>query len=244
MLYSGQVGRYSSGEAIGILTLESSPVAFIPGDVNNATTYPFPVRYQNVPGYTVEKAISGDISIYDNLLTAAKSLQQQGVKAITGGCGFMGLHQPRLAKEIEIPVFLSSLMQIPFISATIGSGKKIGVITANAENLSENLLKSVGVSDSSNLRIIGLENSPNFTQFAIEESGRLDEDAVREEILKTSEILVESDKSISAILLECSLLPPYSSSVQEMIDLPVFDYITMIKFIFSAVVQIPYKGFI
>ena len=60
MIYYGRKGQYTGGEAIGILTLESSPVAFIPGDVNNATTYPFPVRYQPVKGFSVQKAIGKD----------------------------------------------------------------------------------------------------------------------------------------------------------------------------------------
>ena len=244
MIYHGKKGQYSGGEAIGILILESSPVAFIPGDVNNASTYPFPVRYQHVDGFSVQKAIGKDPSIYINILGAAKSLVQQGVRAITGGCGFMGIHQPRLAKEIEVPVFLSSLIQIPFISSIIGINSKLGVITADAKNLTEDLLTAVGVSNLSNLIISGLENRPIFYQFAIEERGCLDEVAVKEEVVDTAKKLVAEDPDIRAILLECSLLPPYALSVQEEVNLPVFDYVTMIKFVFSAVVQRSYSGFI
>lgn len=244
MIYSGKKGQYSGGESIGILILESSPVAFIPGDVNNASTYPFPVRYQNVDGFSVQKAISKDPSIYINLLEAAKSLAQQGVRAITGGCGFMGIHQKKLAKEIEVPVFLSSLTQIPFISTIIGIDSKIGVITANAQNLTEDLLAAVGVSNSSNLIIAGLEDQPNFDQFAIKEMGCLDDEAVKDEVVGAAEKLVAGNPDIRAILLECSLLPPYALSVQEAVNLPVFDYVTMIKFVFSAVVQRSYKGFL
>ncbi len=47
MLCKTRKGQASSGEAIGILLLDTS-VPFIPGDVANATTYDFPVRFQNV----------------------------------------------------------------------------------------------------------------------------------------------------------------------------------------------------
>ena len=244
MIYSGKKGQYSGGEAIGILILESSPVAFIPGDVNNASTYPFPVRYQNVEGFSVQKAIGKDASIYMNLFAAAKSLVQQGVRAITGGCGFMGIHQPKLAKDIEVPVFLSSLMQIPFISAIIGADSKLGIITADSRNLTEDLLIAVGVSNSSNLIFGGLEDRSNFHQFAIEEVGFLDEEAVKAEVVDTAKKLVAIDPDIRAILLECSLLPPYALAVQEAVNLPIFDYVTMIKFIYTGVVQRSYKGFI
>lgn len=244
MIYKGKKGQFSTGEAIGILTLESSPVAMIPGDVNNATTYPFPVRYQKVDGFSVQKAIGKDPTVYNDLLQAAQSLVQQGVKAITGGCGFMGIHQPKLARELDVPVFLSSLMQIPFITGLIGADAKLGVVTADASNLTEDLLAAVGVSDSSSLIIGGLEEQPNFYQFAIEEKGYLDVDAVQSELVGVAQHLVSNNPDVRAILLECSLLPPYSAAVQEAVNLPVFDYITMINFVFSAVVKHRYKGFI
>ena len=56
MIHKTQKGQVSSGEAIGILLLDTS-VPFIPGDVANATTYPFPVRFQKVEGFTVALAI-------------------------------------------------------------------------------------------------------------------------------------------------------------------------------------------
>ena len=70
----------------------------------------------------------------------------------------------------------------------------------------------------------GLEKKPNFYQFAIEETGRLDEEAVKEEVVDTATELMTRDPDIRAILLECSLLPPYALAVQEAVNLPVFDY--------------------
>lgn len=244
MIYYGRKGQYAGGEAIGILTLESSPVAFIPGDVNNASTYPFPVRYQHVKDFTVQKAIGKDSSIFGSLLEAAQALQVQGVRAITGGCGFMGIHQSRLAEKMDIPVFLSSLIQIPFIATLVGPNAEIGVITANGQNLTADLLAQVGVSETSGLRIAGLEDRPNFYGFGIKETGFLDVNAVQTEVVETAKKLVADNPGIRALLLECSLLPPYALEVQEAVNLPVFDYITMIKYVFTAVVQQSYQGFL
>ena len=44
-------------------------------------------------------------------------------------------------------------------------------------------------------------------------------------------------EEIQALLMECSLLPPYGAAIQAAVNLPVFDYITMINFVFSAVVK-------
>jgi hypothetical protein len=50
-------------------------------------------------------------------------------------------------------------------------------------------------------------------------------------------------EDIQALLMECSLLPPYGAAIQAAVNLPVFDYITMINFVFSAVVKQEYRGF-
>ena len=70
MIYTTQKGQVSSGEAIGILLLETS-VPFIPGDVANATTYAFPVRFQKVKDFSVRRALSKDPSVYESLREAA-----------------------------------------------------------------------------------------------------------------------------------------------------------------------------
>ncbi len=243
MIYTTPKGQVSSGEAIGILLLETS-VPFIPGDVANATTYPFPVRFQKVKGFSVRRALSKDPSVYEDLREAAWDLVQQGVRAVTGDCGFMGIHQKKLARELNVPVFLSSLLQIPFISLLVGEDAQVGIITADSKSLTDELLVTVGVLDSTNLVIGGLEDRKQFYRFAIEETGSLDAVAVEKEVVTVAGELVAGNPRIRAILLECSLLPPYGAAVQDAVNLPVFDYITMINFVFSAVIKQRYIGFI
>jgi hypothetical protein len=243
VIYQTRKGQTSSGAAIGILLLETF-VPFIPGDVANATTYAFPVRFQTVKGFSVRRALGKDPSVYENLREAADALVQQGVRAVTGDCGFMGIHQKKLARELSIPVFLSSLLQIPFISLLIGENAKVGIITADAKSLNADLLAAVGVADATNLIIGGLEDRQQFYQFAIEETGLLDAVAVENEVVSVARNMVAENPQIGAILLECSLLPPYGAAVQAAVNLPVFDYITMIDYVFAAVVKRKYQGFI
>lgn len=243
MIYRTQQGQISSGEAIGILLLDTS-VPFIPGDVANASTYGFPVRFQKVEGFTVARAIGKEPSIFPALLAAAKELAQQGVRAITGDCGFMALHQNTLAKELDVPVFLTSLLQLPFILSLIGEGRKVGILTADGISLDDDLLGGIGFKDKDRLVIEGLQTYPNFHHFALAESGELDFAAVQEEVVTAARKITAANGDVAALLLECSLLPPYSAAIQKAVGLPVFDYITMINFVFSAVVKKQYHGFI
>jgi hypothetical protein len=242
MIYHAKKGQVSSGEAIGILLLDTS-VPFIPGDVANATTYPFPVRFRKVAGFSVARAIGKDPTVYAALKSASLELIEQGVRAVTGDCGFMAFHQKRLSRELPVAVFLSSLLQIPFMLSIIGEAGKVGVITADSRSLDSSLLAEVGVTDLDRLVIEGLESRPNFYRFAIEEEGTLDPAKVSAEILEAARSLMARDPAVKALLLECSLLPPYAAAVQAAVQVPVFDYITMINFVFSTIIKKPYEGF-
>ncbi|BBO69425.1 hypothetical protein DSCA_33550 [Desulfosarcina alkanivorans] len=243
MIYQATKGQASSGEAIGILLLDTS-VPFIPGDVANATTYNYPVRFCKVEGFSVARAIGKDPAVYDALKTAAQDLVDQGVRAVTGDCGFMALHQKRLASELAVPVFLSSLLQIPFMLSILNEGCKVGVLTADGRSLDETLLAAVGVTDVDRLVIEGLEDQPNFYRFAIQETGTLDTEKVEAEVVAAGRRLISQHDAVQALLLECSLLPPYAAALQATVQMPVFDYISMIDYVFSTVVKRPYTGFL
>ena len=242
MLYKANKGQVSYGEAIGILMLDTY-TPFIPGDVGNASTYDFPVRYETVEDLTVKRIFSKDKSAYDKLKEAAERLESQGVKAITGDCGFMAIYQQQLVKDLNIPVFLSSMLQVPFISNIIGKDKKVGIISANSKSLNDNeLLKEVGIESSTPIIIEGLEDKKEFNKSIIEEVGVLDSDKIEKEVVMTAKDMVKKEGDIGAILLECSVLPPYSKAVQQATHLPVFDYITMINYVYSSIVQKKYSG--
>ena len=106
------------------------------------------------------------------------------------------------------------------------------------------LLAAMGLEDTSRIVVEGLETRKAFHRFAIEESGTLDPAEVEAEIVDAGRKLASGDDAVGALLLECSLLPPYAAAVQAAVHLPVFDYVTMINFVFSAMVRQPYKGII
>jgi Asp/Glu/hydantoin racemase len=241
MIYKVSKGQVSYGEAIGILLLENY-APFIPGDVANATTYQFPVRFQRVEGLTVDRIFKHDLNLLDAMIDAGRQLIREGVRAITGDCGFMAIYQNRLAEALQVPMFLSSLLQIPFMSRMISSSDKIGVVTASAPSLDGDVFQRIGIMDTSNLVILGLEDKPNFVAAAIDEVGHLDSQKVEQEVVAVAQELVRGDTAVKMILLECSLLPPYGAAVQEAVGLPVFDFVTMINYVHSALVKRRFTG--
>jgi len=247
MIYYAKPGQVSYGEAVGILAIENY-VPFVPGDTANATTYPFPVRFYRMEGVTVDRIFRHDRELYRIIKNAALGLKREGVRAVTSDCGFLALFQEQLAAEVGLPFFMSSLMQIPFAASMLDSGKSVGIITANAASLTDEVLSGAGISDELQQRLLirGLEDSKAFTDAVVEEKGYIDTELVEKAVVERAEELVsrggQEKRPLGALLLECSLLPPYAAAVQEAVELPVFDFVTMITYVHSAVVHDRYYG--
>jgi aspartate/glutamate racemase len=231
------------GDAVGILILDAT-YPCIPGNVGNATTFDFPVRYRVVKDATIERLLTQrDPALIQPFIDAARQLEDEGVKAITGACGFMALFQRQIRQAVNIPVFMSSLLQIPFVHQIITPGKKVAVITANSKSMTQEHFLNVGVTPDIPLVVAGMEHCPEFCSAVLEEKGSLDSDKIEAEILSVARQVMAENKDIGAFLLECSDLPPYAAAVFRETNLPVFDYITMIKHVYTTLSQRAYSGF-
>ncbi|BBO84636.1 aspartate/glutamate racemase family protein [Desulfosarcina ovata] len=230
------------GESIGILILDAA-YPCIPGNVGNATTFDFPVRYQVVKDASIDRLLNRrDPSLIDAFIAAARQLEADGVKAITGACGFMALFQREIAAAVSIPVFVSSLLQIPFMHQIAGPGRRIGIITANADVLTDAHFAAVGVTPDIPMAVASMQGRDEFREAVLEEKGTLDSDRMQAEVLAEAVALVDRYPDIGAMLLECSDLPPFAHAVQAATGRPVFDFITMIRYVKSALDQRPYRG--
>lgn len=242
MIYHIKPGQVSYGEAIGILLLDSC-APYIPGDVANATTYSYPVRYNRVPGLTVKRIFNHDMDLLDSIINAALELKKDGVRAITGDCGFMAIYQKDLVCHLGLPVFMSSLLQVPFMERLIGEDDKIGIITANSKSLDKTVLRPCGADLGEKLIIRGLEDCPNFAAAFIDETGKLNKQKVESEVVSVANQMIAEVPEVKLLLFECSVLAPYGPAVQQATGLPIFDFITMINYIYTAVVKQCFNGY-
>ena len=228
------------GETVGISILDAA-YPCVPGNDGNATTYAYPVRFQEVRGASIDRLLNQrDPALKEAFVEAAVELQNRGVKAITGACGFMAFFQEEVASAVEIPVFLSSLMQIPFMHALCGG--RVGVITANASRLTRRHFAACNVGDHVPLVVAGMEGQTEFREAILEERGTLDSAAIEREVTEVARQLVAANPDVRSILLECSDLPPYAHAVQAATSRPVFDFITMINYVQQSTTRRPYTG--
>jgi hypothetical protein len=87
-----------------------------------------------------------------------------------------------------------------------------------------------------------LEDDQHFVDAVIDEKGILDSELIEQAVVERSVALQRENPQLGAILLECSMLPPYGAAVQEATGLPVFDYVTMIDYVHDTVVKRRFKG--
>ena len=231
--------HYTAGFAIGIIAVNLIYPKF-PGNVANATTYPFPVLYKKV-SFAIERLFEGDSALKEEIIAAAKELEKEGVRAIVGACGYFAHFQREVAEAVDIPVFLSSLCQLPLIKTSISSRKKIAILAASADNINAEVLSKTGT-DMKRLVVADIGSLPAFHAICYGET-RLDNGKLTEEICQTVKDLLKREPDVGAILLECSDLPPYARAIQAVSGLPVFDFNTMIDMVYHAVVQKTYTGY-
>lgn len=235
-------GQFIAGYAIGIIHLEVW-YPLLPGNVVNASTYPFPVRYKLLAGGTQDRIHGADPSIADLVIKAGWELQQEGVRAIAGACGYLGNYQKQVTAALDIPVFLSSLLQVSMIYHALKPGQRIGILCADGPSLTSQLLANCGVDPEIPVAVLGLEDRPAFSSITCSK-GEFNYEQIQQEVIDGACQLVDEHHDIGAILLECSDMPPFAWAVQQAVKLPVFDFITMINWIYHSVVQKPYNGII
>ena len=117
MATTGRVrgGFNQYGFTVGILMLDTR-FPRIPGDMGNAATFPFPVRYHRVPGAVPDLVVRrGAAGLLPAFVEGARQLEREGVGAVTTNCGFLVKYQAELAAAVRVPVLTSSLLLVPLV---------------------------------------------------------------------------------------------------------------------------------
>lgn len=233
--------RRSFGQAIGLLLLDTV-YPRIPGDIGNATTYPFPVRFKVVKGVHLEDIMceKPDISVCRRFIEEAKELEGEGVRAITTSCGYFIYFQEEIANAVNVPVFTSSLIQVPFVAKILGKNKRVGIICASSKYLTKTHLRKAGIDDSMSVAVAGLDRKWSMVR-GQDPNKRLD--GFERALPKVAKELVLNHPDIGALVFECTNFAPGAAAVQEATGLPVFDIVTLIYMIHDAVVRKRYTGY-
>jgi aspartate/glutamate racemase len=220
---------------VGVICLESyfpKPI----GHIKHPAGFDFPVLYKTVKGATIDRLIGlRDPALLQPFIEAAQELECEGVKAITASCGFLALFQREIADAVDIPVFISSLIQIPLIYQSLGRHRKVGVVVANSDALSVDHLAAVGA-DHVPIALAGMQHQPQFADVILKANNNdFDLDLFRDELFSVIEQMLKQDPNIGSIVLECTDLSHFAPQVQQRFDLPVYDLTSLTRMVAATV---------
>jgi aspartate/glutamate racemase len=214
----------------------------IPGHIRNRSTFDFPVRYQVVTGATAQRLVThADPSLLDPFIQAAKELEAAGVSAITGACGFLVIFQKELTDAVTVPLYTSSLIQLPTVGRMIRSDQKVGLLVANERSLTRRHLEAVGA-EHVPIAVAGMAEQPEFREVILEARRvQLDADRLEHEVLAVVDRLARSNSDLGALVIECTDLVPFAYKIQARLDLPVFDIVTLTTMVYQSLTRRPFS---
>ncbi|HXG03014.1 MAG TPA: aspartate/glutamate racemase family protein [Candidatus Binatia bacterium] len=224
------------GFTVGILMLDTR-FPRIPGDMGNALSFEFPVRYHRVSGADPDRVVRrGAAGLLPAFIEGARALEREGVGAITTNCGFLVTFQRELAAAVRVPVFTSSLLLVPLVHRMLAPGRRVGILTVNAATLGPEHLAAAGITPEIPVAVAGLETEKEFTRVLLDDELELDVEAARAEHVRVARRLVAEHPDVAALVLECTNMPPYTADIQRATGLPVFDILSLVRLAHAAVV--------
>ncbi len=223
--------------SIGVLCLETA-FTKIPGHIRNPSTFDFPVVYRVVTGATPERVVSqADPALLEPFIDAANDLAAQGVSAITTGCGFLVLFQRELAAAVDVPVYTSSLIQLPMVAAMLRPEQKVGLLVAKKEALTERHLAAIGGAHVP-VCVAGLAEQPEFREVILGgQRTALDAGKLLGEVLDEVGRLAAENPDLGALIIECTDLVPFAKDIQETVGSPVFDIVTLTNMVHQTLTR-------
>ena len=216
---------------LGILMLDTRFPRIV-GDVGNAQTWPFPVKFAVVPGATPEAVVCDDTAPFvQAFVKAGRSLIAEGCTGIATTCGFLGLIRPQLTKDLGVPVATSALEQAALVQATLPPGEVVGIMTISAATLTDAHLKAAGVPDGCPVQ--GTDGS-SFSRTILRNEPKLDVAAARSDMVLSAKELVARTPRVGAILLECTNMVPYAAAVAAASGRPVYSIYTYLTWFHAS----------
>ena len=173
-------------------------------------------------------------------IEAIKYLEAEGVNGYTGDCGFMMNFQQLARTNTKLPVYMSSLCQLPSVTCAYGQNEKIAIFTANGVSLApmRDLIRDECGVDTEQERyiIVGCEDIPHFGE-EVAAGDKVDTDLATPGMVQKALEVQKANPDIRAFLFECTELPQFSDAVRAATGLPVYDSMTMSDSFMSGVMN-------
>ena len=207
---------------VSILQLDTKFLR-IPGDIGCEKTFIEPPQHLIVEGAKAHDVVTSRPENID-IIPFLEAAQSATGDILTTSCGFLAPYQKELQENLNIPVVVSSISQLPEMSK-VYSPEQVIILTIAADKLCKKHLPRVLWKYSK--CICGLGNSSYFHKVIFEDMMMFDEAKVADELLTVFKNACNENKR--ALLLECTNMPPYKAHLKQFKDIKVFDILSAIE---------------
>jgi len=238
------------GMGLGIIILDDVYPGF-PGDVRNASAFPFPIQYEIAEGVSIAVLVGEEDKspCLEPIKRAAQKLESMGCRAIAAECGYFAYFQREIAAHVGVPVFMSSLLQVPWAQQLVGPDQVVGLLASEREYIWQQHLDAVGIQPGSNYVMRGIEDYGQVEEFdnlwlegvrpAVPEAYF---NKAERDFVKIGVQFYQDYPNMGAMVLECTGMQPFARTLQREIDIAVFSWGTLLDFAYSVVVHRDYYG--
>jgi hypothetical protein len=137
-------------------------------------------------------------------------------------------------------VATSSLLQIPLARALLPAEKTVGVLTFNAAGLGPKLLAAAGAP--ADTTVAGLDPQSPMVRDILGKGPATTSAAREETSLAAAEELRRRAPALGAVVVECTNVAPYSAAISRHLGVPVYDTVTLVEWLATAVRPHVYRG--
>jgi hypothetical protein len=123
---------------------------------------------------------------------------------------------------------------VPMVHHMLPPGKAVGIMTVDASSLTPADFEGAGITPAMPVAIAGMETEREFTRVLLGNQMTLDVEAARREHIRVAQRLCAEHPEISAIVLECTNMPPYRADIQAATGLAVFDIVHLVQMVHTA----------
>jgi Asp/Glu/hydantoin racemase len=183
------------------------------------------------------------------IVKAARKLERMGCRAISAECGYFSYFQKEVTARVDVPVFMSSLLQVPLAQQVVGPDKVVGIYVGTKSAVLDEHLAAVGIQLGSNYVIEGACDNDVCREFINlwmtdkrPERPEAYYDKAADEFINHGVNFFEQNPNMGAMVLECTGFPPFARQLQREIDIPVFSYSTLHDYAYSVVVHRDFYG--
>jgi hypothetical protein len=190
------------------------------GDIGNPASFVMPVVHRVVAGASPQRVVrERDPALLQPFIDAARQLVDEGASAITTSCGFLVQFQQAMQAALPVPVWTSSLLKLPELSAP-------GVITVDVLSLGASHLRAAGADAA--VPVVGLAADGHLQRALLDDLPDIDAQRAEADVVDAAQRLVARWPTVREIVLECTNMPPYAKAVARATRRPVHHILSLL----------------